>query len=164
MKMTEDELKAMLATDSLPCTVCKGTGKRIDWKGQEKACYACEGAGMFQNPMKEKDAILSACKGRGERLRSSRPPYAKGARAYYVWRLARFHGGIDVRLPMMAGLDVHGDPYVDILDLMADAVAQRFCGTDMAAAYRWGLAMGSVNEIPKGLPATAYPGGPEVIR
>jgi hypothetical protein len=58
-------------------------------------------------------------------------------RAYYVWRLAQFHGGVDMRMPMVAGMVVRGDPFLDDLDALADETAKKFLGSNMRAAARW---------------------------
>ena len=78
--------------------------------------------------------------------------------------MARFHGGADVTMPVCASMDVAGDPFVDVLDIIADRVAQRVYGTDKAAAYRWGSALfGSDMKVPDGMPASAYSCGPVVL-
>jgi hypothetical protein len=56
--------------------------------------------------------------------------------------MARFHGGIDMTMPVMAGYEVVGDPEVKVLDAMADKVAKENFGTDLAAARVWGRALG----------------------
>ena len=63
-------------------------------------------------------------------------------RAYYVWRMARFHGGVDVTMPMAASFCVYGDPYVEELEAIADEVARENFGSNMEAAKRWGRALG----------------------
>ena len=120
----------------------------------ERPCRACGQTGSF--PPVDVDLILGQIKGRVG-LRSRRP---ESDRAYYVWRMARFHGGVDVTMPIVAITFSHGDPFKKELDEMADAVAKSVYGTTMAAAARWGaLLVGGFN-APKGLPATAYEGGP----
>ena len=133
-----------------PCTKCKGTGKG---SSMYPKCVFCKGIGTFEEPNIEE--ILKAIKGR-KGLRSARP---KDNRAYYVWRLARFHGGADVTMPITAMFDNEGDPYLKKLDELADAIAKRVFGTDMAAAHRWGRSLGYVQEDVPGLPDSAYPGG-----
>jgi hypothetical protein len=150
------------------CNRCKGTGITVreaftgptgtHWPRTEKPCPFCDGRGTFAPP--DYAAIVKAVKGR-KGLRSRRPDEA---RAYYVWRMARFHGGADVTLPMMATFEVTGDPYVKHLDVLAELVAQRVFGTDAAGAIRWAHAMG--HEVSDAymrgqiLPASARPGGP----
>ena len=149
------------------CTRCKGTGELPPIPHIDRAptrCYSCEGRGTFDAPdVADIMAAIVSTRGPNKgRLRKARPSYDNGARPYYVWRMARFHGGADVTLPVMAGLDVTGDPYVEILDLLADEVAKRAFGTDRAAAHRWGplIGAGALPDEP-GLPPTAYPCGPE---
>ena len=120
-------------------------------------CYACDGKGHFEKP--DYTLILQEIKGR-KGLRSSRP---KSKRAYYVWRMARFHGGQDVTMPIIAECEISGDPYEPELSKLADMVARHVLGTDMAAAHRWGRVMGYIkNDIP-GLPLSAYENGPVVL-
>jgi hypothetical protein len=66
------------------------------------------------------------------------------ARAYYVWRLARFHGGKDCTMPVMADMVVRGDPCKGELDKLADVIARESFGTDLGAALRWGRAFGII--------------------
>ena len=44
------------------------------------------------------------------------------------------------------------------VDKLADAVAKRCFGTDLAAAHRWGRALGHLDRDMPGLPRTAYQG------
>jgi len=65
---------------------------------------------------------------------------------------------------MYAMLFSGDDPYLPVLDALADIVAKKAFGTDLAAAFRWGNALGMIDvPAPDGLPATAYAGGPEVL-
>jgi hypothetical protein len=155
--------QAAPVADRRACKSCKGSGKAYQWEYEKargeapKPCYSCQGRGWFGPP--DAAAIIAAIKGR-KGLRSSRPK--DDSRAYFCWRLARFHGGADVTMPMGAEMEVRGDPYVKELDAIADAVAQRVYGTNLAAAHRWGRLLGylpSDKEMP-GLPATAYESGP----
>jgi hypothetical protein len=139
------------------CTACKGKGKH-EWG----KCYSCDGKGYFLEPDYEQiiEAVVKKTK-KTASLRKSRPAVensVEGRRIYYVWRLIRFHGGIDVTMPVIANMEIHGDPYEPELDLLASKLAKIFCGTDMAAAYRWGQAFGWVKpkQVPEGLPLTAY--------
>ena len=114
------------------CLKCKGTGKRAAFDVfPETECYSCDGKGIFKEP--DYEAIKSACKGR-KGLKSTRP---KDERSYYVWRMARFHGGKDTTMPIMASVGVGGDPFVGELDKLADELAKQYFGTDIAAALRW---------------------------
>lgn len=147
----------------LPCKVCHGSGishhDAFTFQGHTYAerndpCSACDGLGTF--PEIDDAALLARIastqgKNKGKlRASFSRGRGLKGEeqireeRAYYVWRLARFHGGADTTMPMTAELFSRGDPYRDRLDLLADAVAKRAFGTNMAAARLWGRALGAV--------------------
>lgn len=136
------------------------TGEDHHYPRKVSPCHSCDGAGEF--PAVNVEMILAAIKGR-KGLRS-KPPKPHGdvndRRAYYVWRLARFHGGADVTMPVTATLLLHNDPFVRELDALADAVAKRVFGSDLAAAHRWGRALGHLDRDLPGLPATAYSNGP----
>ncbi len=140
------------------CTVCKGEGKNFrkgfEFEGKVypdkwEPCVSCKGTGKFSevNEAKILERIM-ATKGKNKgKLRASMTSNfsdKEEARAYYVWRLARFHGGKDVTMPMMADLGVRGDPFKSDLDKLADQVAKDSFGTDLAAAARWGRAFGLV--------------------
>lgn len=156
--------------DTRPCLTCKTTpgryiseaftytdsvtGAQRHYDRTDRPCYSCKGTASFPAP--DAKAIGLAIKGRDPRKLCSKRP--KDARAYYVWRNARFHGGADVTMPMGASMEVSGDPYRKELDVMADIVARAVFGTDLAAAHRWGRAMGVLNTDLPGLPARAYPG------
>ena len=140
------------------CKVCNGKGSTF-WKGftslegkvypdDTRACACCDGSGSFfeVNEAEILSAIV-ATKGKNKgKLRASMSSCFNGSmqekRAYYVWRLARFHGGKDMTMPMTADLLIRGDSYKDELDKIADSVAKQSFGTDLAAANRWGRAFG----------------------
>lgn len=134
--------------EARPCNSCKGT-KVARWDAT-KPCPTCDGRGDF--PKVELASILERIfakqgKNKGKLRASMTSPWGEDAtveasRAYYVWRLARFDGGIDVRMPVMAGLACHGDPFQKELDLIASAIAKRAFGSDMAGALVWAKAMG----------------------
>lgn len=161
----------------MPCGRCKGEGTIPDWKDETKqvTCYRCKGNGAFPplNTDTVNDILDLLISKRGKtkgQMRKSRPAYPeKGdsflvytakTRAYYIWRLARFHGGADVCLPICAEMDIKGDPARDALDTMAEIVARKTFGTDLAGAYRWGNALGYSLPPAKNLPASAESGGP----
>lgn len=132
------------------CTRCNGSGKR-EFLNKITECNSCEGKGTFA----EVDesfirGLIVANQGKNKgKLRASMvsPLSNEGvmkARAYYVWRIARFHGGVDVTMPMMAEMLVHGDPYKEDLEKLACQVAIENYGTDLAAARRWGRAFGLI--------------------
>jgi hypothetical protein len=145
------------------CKCCEGVGTRTQrafttLAGQQypertDPCFFCEGRGTFSEP--DVRAILDAIKGR-RGLCSKRPA---DNRAYFVWRLARWHGGADVTMPVTAWSTIHGDPYKDELNTLAETVARHVFGTDLAAAHRWGLLLGHLDKEMPGLPDSAYPLG-----
>lgn len=125
-----------MTTETRVCTRCNGTGQiTVDYisKRPTRPCYTCSGAGSFVAP--DVEQIASAIKGRKGLASSKKSTWSN--REYYVWRMARFHGGADVTMPVMASTLVHGDPFIKELDQIADAVAKAVFGTDMAAAMRW---------------------------
>lgn len=110
-------------------------------------------------------AIVSALyytNGRTRKFRKSPPQHwgeatsLEAKRAYYVWRLARFHGGVDLTLPMTADVLCRNDPWVQELDQMAGIVARKEFGSEHASEYRWGQMLGSVvsGGVPSGGEAT----------
>lgn len=129
------------------CENCKGKGIReaytlsTGYVIQARDCVSCSGKGKFPeiNETAILDAILVRPKNGKARVRSAKP---KDGRAAYVWRMARFHGGIDVHLPVMATFDISGDPYEKELSLIADRVAKEYFGSDLRGAARWGKALG----------------------
>lgn len=163
-------------TASQVCTRCKGTGTRTSpafdqYPERTYSCHYCEGRGQF--PALNVQAIaelITAGKGDKQRFRKSWPsklsPWNNKdvtvRRAYYVWRLARFHGGADVTMPMTADMMNAGDPFKPVLDHLSDLVAKRVFGTHMAAANRWGSLLGFSKGSLPGLPSSAYEGGPVV--
>ena len=136
------------------CTRCEGRGE-VDSLGKIRKCFPCGGVGTFPRVADQMPDIMVMLAGR-KGLRKSRPKYApEGAnqeteilhrRAYYVWRMARFHGGVDMRMPIMASMDVGGDPEIKALDELADTVAKYNFGSNMRAAQTWGRAMGFSKE------------------
>jgi hypothetical protein len=172
--MTDLDLKSPAT-----CTRCKGTCKRVSpgftaldgtvYPERIYDCTACGGRGTF--PALDIPAITALIlTGKDRRFRKSWPsklsPWrskdAHERRAYYVWRLARFHGGADVTMPMTAMTVSEGDPFKKVLDALSDVVARKVYGSDMAAAHRWGSLLGFSKGAPEGLPAAAYENGPVV--
>ena len=125
--------------DPRPCIQCKGTGRRTS--PALRGCTRCKGRGHFDPPHLQ--AIATTLRGRGGKgLRVRRPRHNLGSRYYYVWRMARFHGGADVCMPVMAELVIDGDPFVDELQALAEVLAHEAFGTNMAAAERWAPLLG----------------------
>jgi len=136
------------------CTRCLGT-KVVTFildESKTKPCSCCRGEGVFPNLDKTAiAAILEAIKAsrgknKGSLRASMTSPLLKDGipaeRAYYVWRLARRHGGKDTTMPVMADMVSRGDPWKKELDALAEQVARHVFGTDTAGAARWGRALG----------------------
>ena len=125
------------------CLRCNGTGKVKDYSNDgEKDCPFCKGTKEFVEV--DSAGILSQIlvNRKGQKtLRSSKPTKGDN-RTYFVWRIARFHGGKDVTMPVWAGMLCEYDPFRKELEKLSESVAREFLGTDMAAACRWGKAMG----------------------
>jgi len=137
------------------CIKCRGTGK-VDSEFQNikewDTCGVCWGLGEFRHAGKtELDRILLLIvsqqgKSKG-RLKSSWAwkGEPKGTthdrvtfnRAYYVWRMARFHGGKDVTVPFTASYRCRRDPYNSTLERWSEIIARNAFGTDKAGSKRW---------------------------
>lgn len=133
------------------CTNCEGKGVYTFLSGEERECIYCQGRGTFPEldiAMIRGLVIANQGKNKGK-LRSSlvSPLRKEGvvkSRAYYVWRMARFHGGADMTMPITAEMLAKGDPYIEDLEKLADEVAKENFGTHMAGAFRWGRAFGMI--------------------
>jgi hypothetical protein len=149
------------------CKTCNGEGRNFSkgfttaegkvYEDTWRKCFSCDGVGHFNPPNALE--IWKEIKGK-KGLRSSLDIRKRTSRGYYVWRMARFHGGADVTMPMGASSGVYGDPFKGELDAIADVVAKHCFGTDLAAAHRWGRVLGHLDRDMPGLPASAYGGGP----
>lgn len=98
-----------------PCTKCNGT--RI-YQGllEPRPCSYCE-TGWFLYP--EHRHLIAHCiatQGKNKGKVRASAPTTGGAREKYFWRMYRFYTGADCTLPVMASLDIEGDPYADLID------------------------------------------------
>ena len=128
-----------MLTSTMNCTRCNGAGLVDHWRrdGSKVTCTCCDGRGTFEAP--DLEQLCIAIKGRKPgTLRSKRPD---DARAWFLWRMCRFHSGKDVTLPMTASLAVDGDPFVPTLDAAARVIAQHLTGKDSIGSARWRHAM-----------------------
>lgn len=164
--MNTDKIQDQFESDTLPCGRCEGSKLTISeaWTAvdgrhfprREKPCIWCDGVGHFTKP--DLTALVKAVKGRKPgKLRSKRPD---DTRAYFIWRMARFHTGDDVCLPMAAQMDIAGDPYRDMLELVAEMLAERLTGHKSAGRSRWQAAMYGTDPQERYMPASAHQGGP----
>jgi hypothetical protein len=163
--MNTDTLQDQFKSDTLPCGRCNGTMINV-YEGftavdgtvyprKEKPCLWCDSLGHFTKP--DLAALVKAVKGRkAGTLRSKRPD---DSRAYFIWRMARFHTGADVCLPMTAQMEVAGDPYRDMLELVAEMLAERLTGHKSAGRARWQSAMYGSAPQERYMPDSAFPGG-----
>ena len=122
----------MNTTETIQCTKCNGTGEEIREymkDGKMYPCTRCYGKGEFSFP--DTKQLVDLIKGRKKgTLRSARPTLKACGddeqlawRSYYVWRLARYHAGIDVSMPVNACCMIHGDPHKEVLDFIAEKIA-----------------------------------------
>ena len=87
-----------MSTSVLNCTRCGGIGQVDHWRqdGTKLPCDCCNGRGTFEAP--DLEQLCAAIKGRKPRtVRSKRPD---DPRAWFLWRMVRFHTGKDVTLPV----------------------------------------------------------------
>lgn len=169
-----------MTTTSLPCTRCKGTGTREDILrcGATKACHYCEGSGVFHAPVLAWyiEQLTKPVKGTDRRvLKKSVPTIARhpkwparrsreADRLAYVHRMVAFHAGWDVRPPMIASMDVEGDPFEPLLDALARELVANLLGRSSIGHGRWrGALTGVYGEAGPGVVGTGTEGGPEFL-
>jgi hypothetical protein len=115
------------------CLIC--LGEKTTGKGGLK-CMACSGTGTFKQP----DVVQLYHLVRGHKgLRQNQP---KNARAAYIWRMIRFHAGVDTSLPTELEYLRQTDPWVELLDVVAEHLAMRWYGDNTAGVRRWGPVLG----------------------
>lgn len=124
-----------------PCTFCTNSSGM-------RPCRTCDGEPLYQPPVIGwlVEGILSSRGPRKGRICRSRPKLAdhrnrESSRLYYVWRLARFHAGIDASLPIGADMEIGGDPFRPELDAIAQLVARGLTGHASIGRARWQQAM-----------------------
>lgn len=142
--------------DNPNCSACKGTGvfrnrKCAACSGSGKnsidvTCLSCQGNGKLSVPTK--DWVFSQLVKADGSVRSSAPADKTDVDkcVKYVWRIARFHGGVDTHMPVMADLlaSCFCKETVSMLDEWASCLAKEKFGTDLAAAFIWGKVMGYI--------------------
>lgn len=164
--MNAKAIAEQLDAEQLSCRKCEGSKLTVyeEWTStdgthyprREKPCIWCDGVGHFTKP--DLVELVKAIKGRKPgTLRSRRPD---DTRAYFIWRMARFHTGKDVTLPMTAQMDIAADPYRDLLEFWAEKVAEKLTGHKSAGRARWQAAMYGTAPQERYMPESAYPGGP----
>jgi len=124
---------------TLNCTRCDGVGEVDHWRrdGTKVSCTCCGGRGIFERP--DLVELCRAIKGRKPcTVRSKRP---EEPRAWFLWRMVRFHTGKDVTLPMTASIAIEGDPFKPTLDVAARMIAAKFTGQESIGSARWRHAM-----------------------
>lgn len=58
-------------------------------------------------------------------------------RIRYVWRLGRWHGGVDTSLPYLEMTILEGDPWLPELDAVAEIAAHAHLGTSLEGLRVW---------------------------
>lgn len=131
---------------SLTCKKCGGAGSWFCAVLKKPCACSCGGEPVPALDRDEVARIFARIKGR-KGLRSAAPKGDgwTGRRAYFVWRMARFHGGVDVTMPILAMGSLRHDPVgEDTFDALASRIARHVFGTDTEALARWGdLLLGS---------------------
>ncbi len=163
----------MKTIETKDCPKCKGTGTyshcwdKTSGDFKPGPCDRCNATGKQDKPdISAIIALISKTDKAGKKtIRKSKPDLDEyrnilHGQVYYVWRMVRFHSGKDVTMPVCAMSCVRNDAWLDLLDLMADQISAKVYGTNMAAAYRWGNALGHSLPVPDGMPATTYSCGP----
>lgn len=154
-------IETLLQLPTIACDKCNGTGTEperfiYDRLFPARQCLTCDGAGKFSRP--EFSDLWPLIKGRkAGTVRSKRPD---NPRAYFLWRMIRFHTGADVTLPVTASWGISGDPYQPLLDALAEAAAARLTGHKSAGVARWRSALYGEAPQERYLPAAAFSGGP----
>ncbi|MDE2621156.1 MAG: hypothetical protein KGL54_13415 [Sphingomonadales bacterium] len=129
---------------AVACTGCAGTGRTATILGTPAVCLDCYGAGRFA-PVDLGDLRrrLTGRNGFRRSLSSGSAQDIASCRAYYVWRLVRFHGNIDPTMPFVAGLIARNDPFMADLDAAVTVLGREFLGARANdGAIRWGRALG----------------------
>jgi hypothetical protein len=148
------------------CARCKGVGQCESPLPNEgmRECYACRGAGQFPEP--EWRRMVEEIRTRkGVRTKPPKDSFRDlyGRRVYALWRFVRFHAGIDVTMPMMAGSMIGSDPWFEEINALAEEFARRVLRVARSAGRaRWQPLLTNEQPDTTGLPATAQPGGPIV--
>jgi len=166
MTTTADKIQLQLNSEKLDCLRCNGSKTTVfeEWTSQEgkhyprreKPCLWCDGVGHYLKP--DLESLVKAIKGRKPgTLRSKRPD---DTRAYFIWRMARFHTGADVTMPMTAQMDICSDPYKDLLDAWAELISEKLTGHTSAGRARWRSALYGESPQERYMPESAFPGGP----
>ena len=126
-----------MSTSIANCTRCNGAGQIEHWRhdGTMVTCHCCNGRGTFESPdLKQLCADI-------KRLQAKHCPQqaAEDPRAYFLWRMIRFHTGKDVTLPMTASMAVDHDPFKPTLEAAAVIIARHFTGRDSIGSAGGGM-------------------------
>jgi len=126
----------------MTCVYCDGFGQKQNVLAIWKQCPVCDGSGTVTI---DPDAIRRAITTRTG-LAKSKPAAARSVfGAEYVWRMIRFHAGVDVTMPTTCWytigcggiLQQRHQSLLNVLDRLVDDLAEEFFGTSTAAAEVW---------------------------
>lgn len=123
---------------------------------QGRSCGFCGNAGVVVvDSVAIEDAITSSRGKNKGSLRASRPKLSQDGGIYgaaYVWRMIRFHNGMDMHMPVTAydylgmGWTVHeGErPLIAHLDCLVDSLGEKMFGKMrmLSGAASWGRVLG----------------------
>lgn len=124
--------------DTRDCPSCSGTGQ-----GRLRPCSMCAATGSITI---DPDAIWDACmNSRTGKFRASSPKRPDQGGVYgasFVWRMVRFHAGLDMSMPVGVMWDYPRSVH-DSLHTLADWLAWEVAGErSLTGALRWGKALG----------------------
>ena len=153
ISMTKSSGEQIMKT--LPCNTCEGAGEVLHWRknGTTVPCSDCEGRGCFESP--DLVQLANTIKGRKpSTIRSKKP---EDPRAWFLWRMVRFHSGQDVTLPMTATMAISGDPFKPTLEIAAEMIARHLTGKESIGTARWRHAVhGEVPDDPSIIDAPTF--------
>lgn len=128
------------------CPNCKGRGYVERFTGRRASCRICTGTGRVEIDVDRiRQAVLSTQGPNRGKIRVADNGMFDVYGARYVWRLARFHGGEDTSMPVMAYYHIgcgglrskESDEVLAVLDPLVRELAREHFGTDLAAAAAW---------------------------
>lgn len=130
------------------CTGCGGAGVRRHFGQEDRyvVCYSCHGHGGDGVP--QLATLLGQCvatRGARKGCLLKAAPFGPSSdpdksRARWLWRMLRFHSGLDVCMPW--GFDLGSDKGAErVLDSFAKAIVAAVTGKASAGQDRWREAM-----------------------
>lgn len=129
--------------ETMPCTACEGTGRVSrsgygadgTWSASIRPCGSCSGRSTFDKPDMAGILLEVLSKAAHDELVTRTP---KDRRQHYVWARIRFETGITKAPPLQPYSAVVGDPYLCMLDRVAEYAAMcliKRCGPRPTRPY-----------------------------